>query len=155
MLKRHRGIVVALVIAASALVSMAAAPPPTNPVQKEMRLLEAALQDAVAAIARGDVRGLPKKLHQVHVSSGDTTKAVKSGAYAPPRGKDRLDAFLALDAAFHREMITMVKAAKKNDVDTTAKQLGVLMQRCHGCHAQFRDPPPAIGAASLAAQPKK
>jgi hypothetical protein len=40
-------------------------------------------------------------------------------------------------------MIRMVKAARKNDVPTTAKHFGALMQKCNGCHAQFRPLPPA------------
>jgi cytochrome c556 len=55
-----------------------------------------------------------------------------------PSGADQVDAFLALDEAFHRALIKMVKAAKKNDVAATAEQFGVLMNRCEGCHARYR-----------------
>jgi cytochrome c556 len=117
--------------------------PPPNAVQKEMRLLEAAMQESVAAIAKGDVRLRPKLLHAVHTAGGDTSAALKSGAYKLPQRPNDVTGFLALDEAFHKEMITMVKAARKNDVATTATQFGKLMARCHGCHATYRFAPPA------------
>jgi cytochrome c556 len=136
----HVALAAVAVLALSAALAASAEDKPANPVQIEMRLLEKALQDSVSAVAAGDVRGLPKKLHAVHTAAGDTGKALKDGSYKPPQGADRIEAFIALDEEFHREMIKMVKAAKKNDVPTTAAQLGVLMARCHGCHAQFRAP---------------
>jgi|GEM_PF-862450 len=120
--------------------SAAPNPKAPNPVQHEMQLLQTAMQDAVAAIANGDVRGLPKKLHAVHLASGDTKKKVKSGAYRLPHNAERVDEFIALDDAFHTEMIQMVKAAKKNDVATTAQHFGGLMNRCNACHAVFKAP---------------
>lgn len=121
----------------------AAAPPAHNPVQVEMQALQAAMQQSVAAIAAGDVRGLPKLLHAVHTAGGDTNKALDDGRYRPPQGKDQLETFRRLDHAFHAEMIKMVKAARKNDVATVAQQHGVLMSKCHACHAVFRHPPAA------------
>lgn len=139
----------AAVVTATAGVAISAAAdkpapkePPPNAVQVEMRMLEAALRDSVTAIAAGDVRKLPKRLHAVHIAAGDTEAALKSGKYKPPKGADNTEAFLALDADFHREMIQMVKAAKKNDVAKTATHFGGLMNRCYGCHQQFRDVPP-------------
>lgn len=116
---------------------------PPNAVQLEMRLLEAAMQQSVAAIAKGDVRALPKQLHAVHMAGGDTSKALTDGSYKLPQRPHDVDAFLALDKAFHTEMIKMVKAARKNDVATTSIQFGKLMARCHGCHATYRFAPPA------------
>jgi cytochrome c556 len=109
-----------------------------NPVQREMILLHEAMRDSVTAIAMGDVRSLPKKLHAVHTASGDTKDAAKGGAYKPPKNPGKMDEFLRLDEAFHKEMISMVKAARKNDVEQTARLHGALMTRCHGCHATFR-----------------
>lgn len=122
----------------------AAAP---NPVQVEMQLLQAAMQSAVAAVAAGDVTGLPRQFHEVHLAAEKTMKATGAGAYVPAKNPDRLARFQALDEAFHKEMITLVKAAKKNDVDTTATQVGVLLTRCHGCHSEFRAAPPASTTA--------
>ena len=110
---------------------------PANPVQLEMRLLSDAMRSAVDAIAAGDVRALPGKLHAVHIAAGDTSSALERGEYTPPSGADQLADFIALDEAFHRHLIKMVKAAKKNDVAATAEQFGMLMNRCHGCHQKF------------------
>jgi DNA-binding GntR family transcriptional regulator len=109
-----------------------------NPVQLEMRLLRDAMRSAVDSIAAGEVRGLPEQLHAVHVAAGDTRSALEKREYVLPSGADQIDAFLALDEAFHRALIKMVKAAKKNDVAATAEQFGVLMNRCEGCHARYR-----------------
>lgn len=130
-------VVVAVLLAASR--SRGQDPPP-NPVQQEMRLLEEAMRDAVTAIAKGDVRGLPKQLHAVHTAADKTKQAAGSGAYAPPKNPEQLAAFRALDEAFHQEMILMVKAARRNDVSATSELFGKLMVRCHACHAQFRGP---------------
>jgi hypothetical protein len=125
-----------------ALILVAASPPEApNPVQREMRLLESAMQASVSAIAAGDVRHLPKLLHAVHTAAGDTKTALKTGAYKPPRGAEQVDLFIKLDDEFHAEMIKMVKAARKNKVEETAAHFGALMTRCHGCHAVFRAPP--------------
>lgn len=142
---KRASILVAAGVSLAAAVAIAAPESPTdkpaNAVQKEMRLLEAAMQESVAAIAKGDVRALPKRLHAVHMAGGDTSKALKDGTYKLPQHPHDVDAFLALDKAFHTEMIKMVKAARKNDVATTSAQLGKLMTRCHGCHATYRFPP--------------
>jgi cytochrome c556 len=138
----------AVVITAALLAIAVAAPlvraeePKPNPVQLEMRLLEAAMKDSVSAIAAGDVTKLPKQLHQVHMAAGDTGAALKDGSYKPPRNAEKVAEFIALDEAFHKAMIQMVKAARKNDLEKTATHFGGLMQRCHGCHAQFRALPP-------------
>ena len=111
-----------------------------NPVQLEMRLLRDAMRSAVDSIAAGEVRGLPEQLHAVHVAAGDTRSALEKGEYVLPSGADQVDAFLALDEAFHRALIKMVKAAKKNDVAATAEHFGVLMNGCEGCHVRYRGP---------------
>ncbi len=109
-----------------------------NPVQVEMRLLSDAMRTAVDGIAAGDVRRLPAQLHAVHLAAGDTRSAIEKGEYMLPAGADQLESFLALDEAFHRDLIKMVQAAKSNDVAATAEHFGALMNRCHGCHEQFR-----------------
>ena len=89
---KHRRAVFLLLTATGWLAATAIAAPDTpvgketlNPVQKEMRLLEAAMQESVAAIAKGDVRQLPKRLHAVHMAGGDTSAALKSGSYKLPQ----------------------------------------------------------------------
>lgn len=124
-----------------ALSASAAPPPKESALQKEMRLLEDAMKTAVSAIANGDVRGLPKLFHGVHLASGDTKKDVVAGKIKLKKNADRVDAFIAMDDAFHKQMITLVKAAKKNDVDKVAREFGGLVARCNGCHALYREMP--------------
>jgi DNA-binding GntR family transcriptional regulator len=114
-----------------------------NPVQLEMRLLRDAMRSAVDSISDGDVRGLPERLHAVHVAAGDTRAALEKGDYVLPSGADQVEAFIALDEAFHRDLVEMVKAAKKNDVAATAEHFGVLMNHCDGCHVRYRVQPAA------------
>jgi cytochrome c556 len=112
--------------------------PADNAVQREMRLLDAAMRDSVTAIGAGDVRGLPARLHAVHEAAEETDVALEHGAYKLPRNADRLAEFVELDEAFHRELTVMATAASQNDLATTALQLGALMNRCQGCHVLFR-----------------
>jgi len=130
-------LVLAIACLAFAFSTWGQTPEPGNPVQREMRLLRDAMRASVDAIAAGDVRHLPKQLHAVHMAADDTTSALESGEYKPPFAGDRLEAFLALDEEFHRHLIKMAKAAKRNDVAATAEHFGALMNRCHGCHSQF------------------
>lgn len=125
----------------------AAASPPASPtelpegvnaVQNEMRLLHEAMQGSVTAIANDDLGAIPEALHRVHQARGMTEAALENGSYRPPRNADRLDAFVALDEAFHSELERLVGAASANDSAATATQLGAVMSQCNGCHSQFR-----------------
>lgn len=123
----------------------AAAPPteaaPLNPVQHEMLLLTAALQNALAGVGRGDVSGIRHELHRVHGAKDATSAAIASGAYRPPRGADRIERFVELDEAFHQHLARMVGASKRNDVAAAAAALAAAVEGCQGCHAEFRDEP--------------
>ena len=117
-------------------------PPPTassaNPVQEEMSLLTSALESAVRGIGQGDVRGVEHQLHRVHAAKAATEAAIRDGRYKPPRNADNLPRFRELDEAFHGELERLVDASRKNDVPATAAALGSVMQRCQGCHTEFR-----------------
>jgi hypothetical protein len=123
---------------ASASVGADAAPPGTNAVQAEMRLLHEAMRDSVTAIAFGRPAEIPERLHPVHAARERTEAALESGAYRLPKNADRLDAFRALDESFHDQLEKLVATAGSNDVEATASQLGVLIGTCNGCHVQFR-----------------
>lgn len=119
----------------------ATAPPasaPSNPVQKEMQLLTAALEGAVRGIGMGDVRAVEHDLHRVHAAKEATEEALKSGGYKPPKNPDKLERFEALDGAFHTTLERLVEASKQNDVPATAAALGTALQACQGCHSEFR-----------------
>lgn len=108
-----------------------------NPVQREMRLLLTAVQDAMAGVAAGDVRAVPGSFHRVHLAKETTAAALKSGAWKPAKGGDAA-AFEAVDVAFHGKLEVLVGAAARNDVAATGNALGDVVRDCHACHSQFR-----------------
>jgi hypothetical protein len=141
-------IVLAVFTAAACGRSEPAAPPPAaglpdcatltgdNAVQAEMRMLECAMQRAVAAIARDDLAAIPAAIHVVHGAKQRTHQALESGAYKPAGGD--LAAFVAMDETFHRTLETLVEAANARDHAATATALGASLAQCQGCHATFR-----------------
>lgn len=114
--------------------------PPTegNAVQQEMQLLTKALEAAVRGIGAGDVRAVEHELHRVHAAKEATANALSDGTYRPPKNGDQLDRFRAMDEAFHRELVPLVDASRRNDVPGTAKALGTVLEACAGCHESFR-----------------
>ncbi len=115
---------------------------PLNPVQQEMRLLLAALQGTVAAIADDDLASVPALIHGVHGARAATDAALESGSYRPPKNPDQIEAFKAMDAAFHDELVGLVKAAQADDLSATTTQLGEVLSQCKACHVMFRELPP-------------
>lgn len=119
----------------------AAAPPRSaaaNPVQNEMRLLTSALEATVGGIGRGDVRSVEHEVHRVHLAKQATDEAIRAGSYRLPRNPGRLSDFRALDEAFHDDLERLVEASRRNDVNAAAQALSALVQRCDGCHRDFR-----------------
>lgn len=107
-----------------------------NAVQSEMRMLECAMQRAVAAIARDDLAAIPAAIHVVHGAKQRTHQALESGAYQPTGGD--LETFVSMDETFHRTLEALVEAASARDHAATATALGASMAQCQGCHATFR-----------------
>lgn len=106
--------------------------------QQEMQLLTTALESAVRGIGNRDVRSVEHALHEVHGAKEATAKALADGSYRPPKNPDALDRFAELDEAFHAELVKLVEASRTNDVSATAQALGGVLDRCEGCHAEFR-----------------
>ena len=116
-------------------------PPPANAVQAEMRVLHEATRDWVTAVANNQLDVIPASIPRIHVAREATEKAVTSGAYAPPKGgPEAVQAFAAQDAAFHDELVKLLRAAKAKDLPATTKQLGVVLEGCTACHAAYRFP---------------
>lgn len=112
---------------------------PRNPVQAEMRLLNEATRDWVTAIAQNDLASIPPAISRVHAARLVTEEALKRGAYAPPKGgAAALAAFVRQDEAFHDELVTLLQAAKANDLPAATRQLGVVLEGCTSCHMTFR-----------------
>lgn len=129
----------ALALGASAALAQPPAPASAGPnaVQQEMRLLTAAMNTIVLAIANNDLQAIPPALHRVHGAREQTEQAIHSGAY---RLKDpsRLQAFLEEDEAFHDELVKLLRASRANDLEAATRQVGVIMNGCTSCHVKFR-----------------
>jgi len=121
----------------------AAAPdalPPGNVVQTEMRMLTSILEATVRGIGARDVRAIEHELHRLHAAKEATTAAIKDGSYKLPVNADKVDAFVAMDEAFHEDLGALVSASRANDIPKAADALGAIMRSCEGCHATFRAP---------------
>lgn len=112
--------------------------PPQNPVQAEMRALNAATRDWVTAIAQNDLGSIPGGIHRVHEARLVTEKALEKGEYRPPKPGSELASFKQKDEAFHGELVKLLQAAKANDLPGATKQLGVVLEGCTSCHLEYR-----------------
>jgi hypothetical protein len=119
-----------------------------NAVQTEMRRLECALQHAIVAIGRDDLPSIATWIGVVHEARTETEKALDSGAYKPAGD---VQAFAALDQAFHGDLEKLVEASAAKDHAAVTAALGRALGQCQGCHAVFR--PVAPGAATGAPAP--
>lgn len=109
-----------------------------NAVQNEMRILNEAVRDSVTAIGYNRLDAIAPAIHKVHAAKELTEKALESGVYKLPKNADQLEAFKALDEAFHGELVKLLKAARANDLAATTTQLGVVLEGCTGCHTKYR-----------------
>lgn len=117
------------------------AAPPGNQVQTEMRMLTAILEATVRAIGARDVRPIEHELHRLHAAKEATTAALRAGSYKLPKNPDQVDAFVAMDEAFHEHLGALVSASRANDIPGAADALGAIVRGCEGCHAMFRAEP--------------
>ncbi len=116
-------------------------PPPGNPVQTEMRMLTSILELSVRTIGARDVRPIEHELHRLHAAKEATTAALRDGSYQLPRNPAQIDAFVAMDEAFHEHLGALVSASHANDIPRTADAVGAIVRGCEGCHAMFRAAP--------------
>ena len=103
-----------------------------------MRLLLQALQGTVAAVADNDLARIPSLITGIHEAREATDAAIESGSYRPPKNADKLEAFKAMDAAFHELLVDLVKASQAADLEATTTAFGRVLAGCQGCHATFR-----------------
>lgn len=140
----NRLLPLSLVLAAGAA---SAQTPPPNAVQREMQALHQLVIATLVAIENGKTDGIPAVIHQVHEAKGETEKAIKSGAWKPPRADQTVADFVKTDEAFHDELVKLLRASKANDVTATTKQLGAVLDGCTSCHVRFRFPAAAPAPA--------
>jgi hypothetical protein len=108
---------------ASATASPDRVPVGITAVQNEMRLLHEAMRSCVTAVAYGTLDSIPESLHTVHRARELTEK---------------LATFKELDEQFHDELEKLLTVATSKDGAATGIQVGVVLSKCSGCHAQFR-----------------
>lgn len=109
-----------------------------NPVVQEMRILNDAMKTVIEAVANNRLDTIPPAIHRVHEARQQTEKAIESRTYRLPKNADRLEGFIQADEAFHEQLVTLLKAAKANDLMGATRQVGPLMISCTNCHQQYR-----------------
>jgi hypothetical protein len=67
-----------------------------------------------------------------------TEKALEGGEYKLPKNPEKLATFKELDEQFHDELEKLLTVATSKDGAATGIQVGVVLSKCSGCHAQFR-----------------
>jgi hypothetical protein len=122
---------------ASATASPDLVPAGITAVQNEMRLLHEAMRNCVTALAYGTLDSIPEGLHTVRRARELTEKALESGSYKLPKNPEQLATFKDLDEQFHIEL-KLASIATSTDGAATGRQVGVVLSKCSGCHAQFK-----------------
>lgn len=114
-------------------------PKGVNVVQYEMRRLNEAMHIILTLIANDNLQAIPAQIKtKVHPARQLTEKALKKGAYSPPRNADQMGAFAEQDAKFHKTLKGLFKAAKADDLQKATEQYGKLVHGCSDCHTKFR-----------------
>lgn len=129
----------------------AAESPARNPVQTEMVLLHSATFTAVNAVVNNSLALVAPAFESVHAARQNTIAFLAGGTYRLPRNPERAAEFEQRDGALHAQLEKLVESARANDAPATARQLGVVLESCTGCHADFR--PPVTPAAAPSAPP--
>ena len=136
--------------AAASPAAPAVEPSARNPVQTEMVLLHNATLASVSAVVNNSLALVAPSFESVHAARQNTVAFLAAGTYRLPRNPERAAEFEQRDEAFHGQLEKLVEAARANDAPATARQLGVVLEGCTGCHADFRPPVTSAGAPAEA-----
>ncbi|MFA4829293.1 MAG: hypothetical protein WC855_04170 [Thermodesulfovibrionales bacterium] len=129
---------VLLVITLHGTVS-AAEGPDENLIRKEMAALDKAFKITVDAVVLNQPEKIAPAFVEVQKIMEQVEQAVKDKKeIALPRNQNKFKVFVKLDNRFHREIGTLVIAAKKNRMRTVNRQTHNLLNMCVRCHAIFR-----------------
>ena len=129
---------VLLVITLSGAVS-AAEGQDENLILKEMAALDKAFKITVDAVVLNQPEKIAPAFVEVQKIREQVEQAVKEGKkIALPRNQNKFKVFVKLDNRFHREIRTLVIAAKKNRMRAVNRQTHNLLNMCARCHDIFR-----------------
>jgi cytochrome c556 len=101
-----------------------------NHQKQNMRDHLVAVQEIVAAAARGDFAGVEHAAGRIGYSEQMGQMCTHMGAAAPGFAEQAL--------AFHRMADTVVAAARQHDRDGVLRALSSTLQTCTGCHATWK-----------------
>lgn len=105
---------------------------------EEMVVLDRVFRDVVSAVALGDGTTVRSALTSMHGTMEKTHEAVHVGTVSLRKNPGRLKEFVELDKTFHARLESLTHAAKKNDQNAMLSLTKELLDRCVGCHREFR-----------------
>ena len=105
---------------------------------EEMMVLDNVFRDVVSAVALGDGARAHKSLEAMHGTMEKTHEGVHEGTVHLRKNAGRLKEFIELDKTFHARLETLAQAAQKNDRSAMLSLTKELLDRCVGCHRDFR-----------------
>ncbi len=153
-----RFMIFAVLLALAILPAESAEPQPVGPkltpklkklLAEEMRAVNHASQQIVAALAAGDHAAVAKAAQQIHDSFILEKKLTDKDKHdletaVPP-------AFLDLDGAFHLMAARLAESARYKDGDLETHYFGRMLEMCQTCHSRFAsDRFPGFGGKSPA-----
>lgn len=109
-----------------------------NPLIEEMIALDRVFRDVVSAVALGDAKTVHHALHHMHGMMEKTHEGVGKGTVKLAKNAHRLNDFVVLDKEFHERLEALAESAHKNDQPAMLTITKDLLDRCVGCHRDFK-----------------
>ncbi len=109
-----------------------------SPLVEEMVKLDGVFREVVSAVALGEGARVRTALETMHGTMEKTHEGVHKGTVHLRKNADHLDEFIKRDKAFHAGLEALARAAQKNDQHAMLSLTKELLDRCVGCHRDFR-----------------
>jgi len=113
--------------------------PGSDAVILEMMLLDEAFKNAIDGLVLNSPEIIEEPFHEVHKAKMNTEKALKAGAVKLPKNNDKLNEFIELDEAFHEDLVGLLNASRKKDMNAVKGSIHEIMNGCVKCHDRFRN----------------